>query len=448
MLHQVHSSPPPPPSLQPPNPPPPTHTHTHNAVKAHHEMMKRHSYENVQLQALAEKKKKAAAETAMSTNKLQDVQRKNCADDGQHTYVNAREHHTYVNVKTSANTVPVDHTYNTDWGVAIPPPPPPMVPQKRDSGSSPSPHGQVTTPTPTSPTPNLPPRTNGREAEKGRSPTPPIPERHYSDADIRMTPPPPLPQRQYCGSDDTLSPPPLPDRKYTATDLGELKSAAGTVAQAQRQGQGETQNGPHHGGNLEGRDRSKSLDSDHSIDSRMKYEISELGHQYALVTKGKVVDSGSEKRGKNAPPPLPKRFRERFHEDSPFPITGSTENISQAGTGAGVRNSNGYVDIDPSSGSSTVSSKAPYTDTIAYAVVKVDRHSNSPPSDNRRPIRRVNTPRPYEDAVSSGSGTPPPPALSDSTKPKRPPAYEDIDNDSSDQMDGKMATIILQISIC
>ena len=391
--------------------------------------MKKHSYENIQLQALAEKQKRtAAAETTTSSSKL-DKPIKGCADDAQHTYVNTREHRTYVNVKTSASTLPAGHTHNVELGVVIPPPPPP---QKRDSDPSPLPHGQVTAPIPTSPASNLPPRTNGREA---RSPTPPIPDRRYSDADIRMTPPPPLPQRQYSGGEDTLSPPPLPERNYNAADLGELKPAAGTMGQ----GQGQMQNDPPRG-RLEARDRSKSLDSDHDISS-MKYEISELGHQYALVTKGKVAGGSNDRRNNNAPPPLPKRFRERFNEDSPFPITGSTENISQAGSAgsAGVRSSGSYyVDIDHS-GDHTASNKTPYTDTIAYAVVKVDGHSDSPPGD-RRPIRRVKTPRPYEDAVSSGSGTPPPPSLTESAKPKRPPAYEEIDDDNSEQMDGKMAT--------
>lgn len=409
-------------------------------------MVKKHSYENIQL---AERKKKAAAATSTSTSKL-DEQLKNCADDAQqHTYVNTGEHHTYINVKTGVNAIPsVDYTtHKTDGGVAIPPPPPPTIPlQKRDSsGSSPSaPHDQVAAPIPTSPTPNLPPpRTNEREAKKGRSPTPPIPERKYSDADIRMTPPPPLPQRQYSSGDDLLSPPPLPERHYTAADLGELKPAA---AAGIAQGQGQVQNGPHRDKlHIDTRDRSKSLDSNHDS-SNVKYEVSGLGHQYALVTKGKVVEDGAnndEKRGENAPPPLPKRFRERFNEDSPF---SSTENISQAGAGgagaAAVRNSTSYyVDIDHSG--ETASNKTPYTDTIAYAVVKVDGHSISPPtSDGRRPIRRVKTPRPYEDAVS---GTPPPPALTDSVKPKRPPAYEEIDNDNSEEMDGKMATINIRL---
>ena len=384
-------------------------------------MKKKHSYENIQLQALAEKKKKAAAAEAVMTGSntsacIPDEHFKSCANDEQHTYMNVKS-----NATTS--TTPVDHTQNTEWDGVIPPPPPPAIHQKRDSGSSP--HSQVTATTPTSSTPSLPPKTDGKKMEKAESPTPPIPERHYSDADIRMSPPPPLPQRQYSGGEDTLSPPPLPERHYTAADLGDLKHAAGSVAQGQ--GQGQMQNGPHLGG-LEARDRSKSLDSDHN--SSAKYEISEMGHQYALVTKGKVVDSSKDA---NAPPPLPKRFRERFNEDSPFPVTSSNENISQAG----VKNSC-YVDIDHSS--EAASKNTPFTDTIAYAVVKVDGSSDSPPSD-RRPIRRVKTPRPYEDALSSGSGTPPPPALTETTRPKRPPAYEEIDTDNSEQMDGKMATV-------
>ncbi len=401
-------------------------------------MKKKHSYENIQLQALAERKKKAAA---TSTSKL-DEQLTSSADNAQHAYVNAREHHTYINVKAGVNAIPEEYTtHKTDGGVAIPPPPPPMILQKRDDGSSPSSHDQVATPTlmPTSPTPNLPPRTNERETKKARSPTPPIPERRYSDEDIRMTPPPPLPQRQYSG-EDILSPPPLPERRYTATDWGEMKSAAGTVAQ----GQGQMQNVPHRGMlHAEARDRSKSLDSDHD-GGNMKYEVSELGHQYALVTKGKVIDDSgdSNKKGdENAPPPLPKRVRERFNEDSPF---SSTENVSQAGAAVSSNTNGYYVDIDHS-GEAT-SNKTPYTDTIAYAVVKVDGRSVSPPSDNRRPIRRVKTPRPYEDALSSTSGTPPPPALSDSVKPKRPPAYEEIDNDNSEQMDGKIAAIIVIVT--
>ena len=421
------------------------HIHTHTTAKAHHQMMKKHSYENIQLQALAERKKKKVAATSTSPSKL-DEQLKNCADDPlQHTYVNTGEHHTYINVKTIP---PADYTtHKMDGGVAIPPPPPPAIaPQKRDSsGSSPSaPRDQVAAPTPTSPTLDLPsPRTNESEARKGRSPTPPIPERKYSDTDIRMTPPPPLPQRHYSGGEDVLSPPPLPERRYTATDLGELKpaAAAGTVALAQ--GQGQVHNSPQL--HVDTRDRSKSLDSDYDS-GNVKYEVSGLGHQYALVTKGKVVEDGAnnnEKKGENAPPPLPKRFRERFNEDSPF---NSTENISQAGAGAAaVRNNTSYyVDIDHSG--EVTSNKTSYTDTIAYAVVKVDGGSVNPPtSDGRRPIRRVKTPRPYENAVSSSSGTPPPPALTDSVKPKRPPAYEEIDNDNSEQMDGKMATISVQL---
>ena len=356
-----------------------------------------------------------------------DERLKSSGTDEHHTYVNAEEleHHTYMNVNTSATTTPVDHTHNTDWGDLILPPPPPAILQKREEGGGSSPHSQVTTPTL-----DLPPRTNGRETERERSPTPPIPDRKYSETDIRMSPPPPLPQRQY-SNEDTLSPPPLPERRYTATDVGDVSggnppAAAAATAVAVGQRQGQMRNGPTR--NQDTRDRSKSLDSDH--DSSMKYEISEMGHQYALVTKGKSVANSSSNenkdKNKNAPPPLPKRFRERFNEDSPF---SSSENISQAGDTC--RNS-GYVDIDHSEANSD---KTVYTDTIAYAVVKVDGSSNDTPTD-RRPIRRVKTPRPYEDVSAT---TPPPLALAADSRPKRVPAYEEIvtDNSPHDEMDGK-----------
>ena len=379
------------------------------------------------MQALAEKKRAAAAPHALGKP---DELSRNCGDK-HHTYVNTRDHHAYINISSAATTSPVDHTHNADWGSLIPPPPPPAILQiKKDSGTSR--YSDVVTPTTTTPTPDLPMRTNRRESEKSKSPTPPIPDRGYSEDDVRMTPPPALPQRQYSFSDVLDgSPPPLPERHYTAADLRDLKlSVAGAVAQ----GHGQMQTAPTQ--NRETRDRSKSLDSNRLKDS-MRYEVSEMGHQYALVTKGKVVDSTSkEDTDGNAPPPLPKRFRERFSEGSPF---NSTENVSQA-AGSRVRNSTGYVDIDHSELASDTFKISSYADTIAYAVVKVDGSSDHahggrrPASRRENASRREKSPRPYEHAVSSG--TPPPPSLPES-KPKRPPAYEEIDTGNS-QMDGKM----------
>ena len=352
--------------------------------------MKSHNYENIQLQMASGKKAK----------KIDDVM-KNTADQSEELVEGMR--HTYVNVNTNAAS---GHAHIAEAYVTVPPPP--LVKEEGLSPSSP-------------PAPRLPPRLDV-EREKS-SPTPPLPERHYSDTDIRMSPPPPLPQRQF-PNDDTLSPPPLPERHYTASDIALSSGGSGQPAAA-TQVQPVKQVSLAGGRDRSTKDRSKSLDSESG--KMTKYEISEMGNQYAVVTKGNKSNGAGNII--ISPPPLPKRFRERFNEDSPY-VAVSNESINQLGGDK----SSGYVDIDHSIGNS---GRPAYNDSIAYAVVKLEGSSDKAgqpqpqPQEPRPSVRRARTPRPYEAAVSSStSSTPSTPASAD-LRPKRVPAYEEIDVERS-----------------
>lgn len=403
-------------------------------------MMKRHSYENVQLQM-------AAAKRRMAQNKPEEgAVTKNNTDlqpEGQAPAAEGSLLRTYVNVGTNSATLATlggNRDLVECYGTIPPPPPAPhpregeispySVPQlhPRESGITPSSvpqlHPREGGMTPSS-VQQLHPRESNTETVKKRSPTPPLPERNYSETDIRMSPPPPLPQQQF-SNDDVLTPPPLPARHYTASDVdlrghGQAQPVAAAVAAANEQAQ-QRQDTPDH----ETKERSKSFDS--VSDNNFKYEISEMGHQYAIVVaKGKAAARGDDKNV-ISPPPLPKRFRERFNEDSPFPSV-SNENISQSSTT--TTGSSCYVDIDHSESSpkNMVRSRS-----IAYAVVQIDGSAGSGEAagKDRMPIRRAKTPRPYEDPVSAS-----PPHPSSEIKRKSVPAYEEIEVNKTHRVDGE-----------
>ena len=361
-------------------------------AKVYQEKMKKHNYENIQLQMAASKKE--------PRNSKPDSAMKNAGDQQP-----VSQTHTYINV--------VDNAHLAEEYSTIPPPPPEL--QMRDSGTSPS------RATPLTPTPSLSQRDNCAETGRERSPTPPVPERHYSDSDLHMTPPPPLPQRQY-SNEDTLEPaPPLPERRYTASDVAlgrsgppqPMMAAAGLTSQVQQSQEG----GATAREELESRDRPKSLELEAVDDGE-----SNVGNHYARVIKMKLTnEDGSPK----SPPPLPKRVRERFNENSPYI---SNENLSQSG---GVVKRSGYVDVEHSESSSEVYLGQ---DTIAYAVVKVDGSSGDSHSKDV-PVRQSRTPRPYENPILA------PPSLTTAAdgKPKRVPAYEEVDIVDSHKVDGKLA---------
>ena len=153
----------------------------------------------------------------------------------------------------------------------------------------------------------------------------------------------------------------------------------------------------------------------------MEHEISEMGNEYAVISKGKSTEHIDES-GRNAPPPLPKRFRERFNEDSPY----STVSDEKGDNRSGVRSSHDYIELDIEQSQSD-SENIVHTDDIAYAVVRVGRDADD--TQGMPPTRRERTPQPYENAVAFPPST--------NSRPKRPPAYEEIDADDSPQLDGK-----------
>ena len=320
--------------------------------------------------------------------------------------------HTYINVGVNASPLD-DHTYLSEAYGTVPPPPPALPVREGGASSSPIPRQRTK-------------EDNVGTVDK-RSPTPPLPERKYDETDIRMTPPPPLPQRQL-SNEDSLTPPPLPERHYTASDValsgcGQPQPAAVMATAPEQTRQKQVNPVRQVNPDRETKERSKSFDS--IGDGSFKFEISEMGHQYAIVTKGKTI---ARDDGKDiiSPPPLPKRFRERFNENSPFPST-SNENIHQSV----ARNAEtSYVDVDHSANPNSKNSI--HSETIAYAVVKVDGSSDDPGQD-RPTFRRARTPRPYEDPFVGS------PTLSYAdSKSRRGPAYEEIVVDKPHNVDGKM----------
>ena len=238
------------------------------------------------------------------------------------------------------------------------------------------------TPTPSSPPP---------EDREERTPTPPLPDRGYTDSEVRRTPTPPLPERRYELSPSP--PPPLPVRRFSEHEGTSLGRAQLTETASEN---GHLTSDP----NLRrGSDAGSRSDS-------MRRLVTNFGDEYTLVSKQDAeqrrpvswAESTVSAGYATIPPSLPAYTPESRQ------VSEEEEEQRRASAASQIPYSSRYIDLDCVANPHRARSRVdPYRDSIAYAIVTLedtrqnqDGAREETPEDEGRFRRSATPPEPYE----------------------------------------------------
>ena len=328
---------------------------------------------------------------------------------------------------------------------------------------------------------------------------PPLPEQHFVDSDLSMVPPP-LPEQHFTDSDIAMVPPPLPEQHFTDLDVAmasppsvperlydslspsppPLPSRCYSFSSSDTDGH---QQGIKNG-NLEQKDESRSPAANKPTATSgegtpqsqrhprvVQREVSHMGDEYALVepawkrgSKGRSPSLSKRTLSDSSPPPpLPERtasgeqdlpehtatasVQDELKRDPDQPRPQKERELQQEQSEVDPR----YVDIDHDllvernkachpGNNAQLTNQDPYSDSIAYAVVKLDglvveeagrrgRSSSSP-----SPLREMPA-EPYEVPVSPHS------TLTRDVSSSN--TYEEIDAPESDSQDTGRVVYVL-----
>ena len=327
------------------------------------------------------------------------------------------------------------------------------------------------------------------------SPTPPLPERCYTDSDIFMSPPT-VPEQSFADSDISMAPPPLPEQHFTDSDV----AMASPPSVPERLYESPSPSPPplptrcysfsssdtdHQGvknGDLEQKDESRSPAANKQCDDVgrtaedtpqsqrhprvVQREVSQMGDEYALVepawkkgSKGRS-SSLSERTlsDSSPPPPLPERTAESEQECT---AAGEQDELRQDPIQPRPQQEREpqqeqidprYVDIDHDlmverneachpGNSAQLTNQDPYNDSIAYAVVKLDRLVEEEARGRRE--RSSSSPSPLREIPAEPYQVPVSPRSTLTRDVSSFNTYEEIDApDSNSQDTGRVAYVL------
>ncbi len=407
----------------------------------------------------------------------------------QHRYVNVPPYHLHQKTSPaedySSEEEEEEEEREEGGGVSGAEAPPPVSTQVEDGEEATSDTDDTPTPTPTSPSPSPAGTLDARDT---RSPTPPLPDRKYSESDIGSLSPPPLPERRY----GSLSPPPpIPLMEPHTYSTIEESTGAGAAPTNPTEVTSSAPPTPSRNTQLKRKPRVDRRMYETLDDLHLEMEAAPEGKQHRRFTKSNSVgilsppvveeegaegterESGHEQNGKKKgrvvqrtgsqsgkeyalinpawkrnvqgrppslsgesgeatlpqsfrPPPLPERASEgRKHEPNSAPNA-----RQRAGR---------YIEVDIDRGRGKIARERegqkpkqeendPYKHTIAYAIVKLDSLSDRPiVVEDSRETRAKTPPEPYEVPLAS-KGT--------LERGLAPPSYEEINYQDSPQETG------------
>ena len=267
------------------------------------------------------------------------------------------------------------------------------------------------------------------------SPPPPLPERHYADSDVSMTPPPPIPERFY-------------ESPHSSSDT-DIKSPTDQQQQEGDKNGDSGKSGEAFGISTQQEDGSHSSQTEDDVKTATSGEgtvqpphqprvvqrkVAPMGDEYALVEhtwkKGAKGRPASLSEGSTSDISLPENTTVSSEQDE-------QEQEQKQPPPQVSKTAHQYADIDHNR---VVSDEDPFSDPVAYAVVKLDQLvENKAERRTGSPLllREIQPePEPYETPVPSPRST-----LNRDMALSGP--YEEVDfPDSSSQSSGK------QIDLC